>query len=132
MSVAHGVFSMKKNIYWVIIAFVVPFLPVAEAQQPRRHLRLAILSARSPGPLEIFDAFHQSLRELGYVPGQNITIEYRFAEDNYERLPALMGELISFRPDVIFTHTTPGLMTAKQATSTIPIVVGAAGDLVES
>jgi putative ABC transport system substrate-binding protein len=132
MSVAQGVFSMKKNLYWVITAFVVAYLPVADAQQPRGLPRLAILSARSPGPLEIFDAFHQRLRDLGYVPGKNITIEYRFAEDNYHRLPALMAELITFRPDVIFTHTTPGAMAAKQATSTIPIVVGAAGDLVES
>src|SRR5918992_573424 len=123
---------MKKNLVWLVIVFVGSLFPLAEAQQLRRLPRLAILSARSPGPLEIFDAFHQSLRDRGYVQGKNITIEYRFAEGNYHRLPALMAELISFRPDVILTHTTPGVMTAKHGTRTIPIVVGAAGDLVES
>jgi putative ABC transport system substrate-binding protein len=123
---------MHKKLLWLLTVFLLAWLHRADAQQSRNLPRLAILSARSPGPLEIFDAFHQGLRDLGYVPGKNITIDYRFAEDNYHRLPALMAELISFRPDVIFTHTTPGAMAAKQATSTIPIVVGAAGDLVES
>jgi ABC-type uncharacterized transport system substrate-binding protein len=105
-------------------------LPV-EAQQANKVPRLAILSARSPGPLDIFDAFHQRLRELGYVEGKNIIIEYRFAEEKYDKLQALMAELMSFKPDVIFTHTTPGALAAKKATTTIPIVIGAAGDLVE-
>jgi len=102
-----------------------------EAQQSKKVPRLAILSARSPGPLDIFDGFHQKLRDLGYVEGKNIIIEYRFAEEKYERLPPLMAELMSSKPDVIFTHTTPGAMAAKKATTTIPVVIGAAGDLVE-
>jgi putative tryptophan/tyrosine transport system substrate-binding protein len=102
-----------------------------EAQQSRKLPRLAILSARSPGPLEIFDAFHQRLRDLGYIEGKNIIIEYRFAEEKYDRLPALMAELMSLKPDVIFTHTTPGAIAARKATTTIPVVIGAAGDLVE-
>jgi putative ABC transport system substrate-binding protein len=92
---------------------------------------LGILSARGPGRLEIFDAFHQGLRNRGYVEGKNIVIEYRFAEQKYGRLSALMAELISLKPDVILTHTTPGVLAAKRATKTIPIVIGAAGDLVE-
>ena len=92
---------------------------------------MGILSARSPGPLEIFDAFRQGLRDHGYTEGENIRIEYRFAEEKYNRLPSLMGELMNFRPDVIFTHTTPGALAAKRATKTIPVVIGAAGDLVE-
>ena len=92
---------------------------------------MGILSARSPGHLDIFDAFHQALRGLGYVEGKNIAFEYRFAEDNYDRLPALMADLVSLEPDVIFTHTTPGALAAKKATTTIPIVIGAGGDLVE-
>jgi putative ABC transport system substrate-binding protein len=65
------------------------------------------------------------------VEGKNIVIEYRFAEQKYGRLSALMAELISLKPDVILTHTTPGVLAAKRATKTIPIVIGAAGDLVE-
>jgi putative tryptophan/tyrosine transport system substrate-binding protein len=103
---------------------------LAEAQQTKVP-RIGILSARSPGPLEIFDAFHQGLHNLGYVEGKNINIEYRFAEEKYDRLPALMADLVSRRPDVILTHTTPGALAAKKATTTIPIVIGAAGDIVE-
>ena len=102
-----------------------------EAQQPKKLPRLGILSARSAGHLDIFDAFHHALRGLGYVEGKNIAFEYRFAEDNYDRLPVLMADLVSLEPDVIFTHTTPGALAAKKATTTIPIVIGAGGDLVE-
>ena len=123
---------MNKRTLMLAVA-ILAFTAVyeVEAQQLRKLPRLAILSARSPGPLDIFDAFHQRLRDLGYVEGKNIIIEYRFAEEKYDRLPALMAELMSFEPDVIFTHTTPGAMAAKKATTTIPVVIGAAGDLLE-
>jgi putative ABC transport system substrate-binding protein len=94
--------------------------------------RLGILLARSPTPSEILDAFRQGLRDHGYAEGRNIITEYRFAGDNYNRLPSLTTELLNFKPDIIFTHTTPGALAAKRATTTIPIVIGAAGDLVES
>jgi putative ABC transport system substrate-binding protein len=99
----------------------------------KRKMRHAwgILSARSPGPSEIFDAFIQGLRDHGYTVEKNIIIEYRFANEKYNRLPSLIADLMNFRPDVIFTHTTPGVLAAKRATKTIPIVIGAAGDLVE-
>jgi putative ABC transport system substrate-binding protein len=109
------------------IILVVSHIAAAHAKIPR----IGILSARSPSPLDIFDAFHQGLHNLGYVEGKNVTIEYRFAEEKYDRLPALMAELISLKPDVILTHTTPGALAAKKAATTIPIVIGAAGDLVE-
>jgi putative ABC transport system substrate-binding protein len=73
-------------------------------------------------------AFMERLRELGYVDGQNVTIEERWAEDRYERLPALMAELVTHKVDVIVTRGTPAAMAAKNATSTIPIVVAAMGD----
>jgi putative ABC transport system substrate-binding protein len=102
-----------------------------QTRRPRKLPRLGILSARSPGRFEIFDAFRLGLRDRGYAEGENITIERRFAEEKYNRLPALTTELLKFKPDVIFTHTTPGVLAAKTATKTIPIVIGAAGDLVE-
>jgi putative tryptophan/tyrosine transport system substrate-binding protein len=115
----------------LLITALVSNVIIANALQPKKVPRLGILSARSPGHLEIFDAFHQTLRDLGYVEGKNIFVEYRFAEDKYDRLPALMAELVNLEPDVIFTHTTPGALAAKKATTTIPIVIGAGGDLVQ-
>src|SRR5687768_7017146 len=100
-------------------------------KQPKKVPRLGILSARSPGPLEIFDAFRQGLRDHGYVEGENILVDYRFAHEQYDRLPSLAADLIKSKPDMIFTHSTPGVLAAKNATRTIPIVVGAAADLVE-
>src|SRR5262249_44854682 len=81
-----------------------------------------VLFYGSPGPSEEVDAFRLGLRELGYVEGQNVTIEYRFASGQVERLPELATELARLKVDVIVTTNTPSAMAAKQATSTIPIV----------
>jgi putative tryptophan/tyrosine transport system substrate-binding protein len=107
-----------------------PFL--AEAQPPKRIPRIAILSnARAGGPWVAIDGLRQGLRDLGYIEGQNIIIEYRFTERRYERFPQLVAELVSLNPDVIVTSTTAGVLAAKRATTSIPIVVGSAGDLAE-
>ena len=76
-------------------------------------------------PLE---AFQQGLRELGYVEGQNIVLEYRSAEGRYERLPTLAAELVALPVDVLATWGTPAAVAAKQATSTIPVVFTAVAD----
>ena len=78
------------------------------------------------------EAFRAGLRDLGYQEGRDIVIEYRWADSHYDRLPALLAELINLRVDVIVTHGTPGVMAAKQATSTIPIVIATVGDAVAS
>ncbi len=72
--------------------------------------------------------FVEGLRSLGYGEGRNVALEYRFAEEVNERLPALAAELVALRPDVIFTFTTGGADAAAGATSTIPIVVGPASE----
>jgi putative tryptophan/tyrosine transport system substrate-binding protein len=77
-------------------------------------------------------AFRQGLRELGYEEGKNLVIEYRWAEQDLNRLPKLAGELVSLKLDVIVTHGTPGCRAAKQATTTIPVVMAAVGDPVRS
>ena len=74
--------------------------------------------------------FVDSLRALGYVDGRNVSLVYRFAEGDFQRLRALATELVSLRPDVIYTHTSAGADAAASATSTIPIVVGPAGERV--
>ncbi|MGH8866052.1 MAG: ABC transporter substrate-binding protein, partial [Burkholderiales bacterium] len=73
-------------------------------------------------------AFWARLRELGWVEGQNLIIEQRWADGRIDRLPTLMAEVVGHNPDVIVTISTPGAIAAKQATSTIPIVVPAMGD----
>ncbi len=102
-----------------------------EAQKAGKVPRIAILSIGRPGPSETIDALRQGLRDLGYIEGQNIIIEYRFAERKYDRFPRLAAELVSLNPDVIITSTTPGVRAAKKATTSIPIVVGSAGRLVK-
>jgi putative tryptophan/tyrosine transport system substrate-binding protein len=74
------------------------------------------------------DAFRAGLRDLGYEEGRNIVIEYRWAEEHYDRLPALFAEVVRLNVDVIVTHGTPGALAAKQATKTIPIVMAAIAD----
>jgi putative ABC transport system substrate-binding protein len=74
------------------------------------------------------EAFRAGLRELGYQEGRDIVIEFRWAEGRYERLPALFAEMVRRNVDVIVTHGTPGILAAKQATATIPIVMATSGD----
>jgi putative ABC transport system substrate-binding protein len=101
----------------------------AEAQAPAKVPRIGFLWSLSPTDLpHLREAFRQRLRELGYVEGQTIAIEYRFAEGRPERLPALAAELVRLKVDVIVTGPPPAPEAAKQATSTIPIVFAVTGD----
>jgi len=102
----------------------------AQAQQPGKVPRIGFLFFGSPGPSPELDAFRQGLRELLYIEGQNITIEYRFASGRLERLPELATELVRLKLDVIVTPGTPASVAAKQATSTIPIVFAGVADAV--
>jgi ABC-type uncharacterized transport system substrate-binding protein len=101
-------------------------LLAAEAQQPAKIPKIGVLyagSARSyPYPLQ------PGLQELGYIEGQNITIEYRFAEENLDRLPDLAAELVQLQVDVIVARGTLVTQAAMQATSTIPIVMATGGN----
>ena len=107
----------------------------AHAQQPKKAARIGILRSDSPSPnapVETLVAFRGGLRELGYVEGQNIFLEYRWAEGRYERLPDLAAELVRLKVDVISTTATPATNAAKQATKTIPIVFVNVSDPVAS
>jgi putative ABC transport system substrate-binding protein len=105
---------------------------VADAQPLVKIPKVGVLSPgfRPAEPSTPMGSFRQGLHDLGYVEGQTILLEYRYAEGQLDRLPSLAAELVQLRPDVILTWTTPGARAAKQATTTIPIVIGAAGDLV--
>jgi ABC-type uncharacterized transport system substrate-binding protein len=105
----------------------------ADAQQGGKVWRIGYLdkgSATGNGPY--FEAFRQRLRDLGWVEGKNISIDVRFAEGKTERLPALAAELVRLKVDLIATSSTPAALAAKQATTTIPIVIGFVADPVGS
>jgi putative ABC transport system substrate-binding protein len=87
-----------------------------------------LLTLRAAEPSPNLEAFRQGLRERGWVEGQSIVLEYRFAERQLERLPALAAELVSLPVDVLFATTAQGAQAAKQATTTIPIVFETLGD----
>ena len=101
----------------------------ARAQQPGKVVRIGFLgTASASGYASQVEGFRLGLRDLGYVEGTNLIIEYRWAQGNYARLPQLAAELIHSNVELIVTHGTPGSFAAKQATTTIPIVVALAGD----
>src|SRR5438093_6919543 len=97
---------------------------LAEAQQPTKIPRIGYLSGSYPSTSPARrEAFRQGLRELGYVEGKNIAIEQRYAEGKFDRLPALAAELVRLKVDIIVTAGPQTTRPAKQATSTIPIVM---------
>lgn len=107
---------------------------LAVAAQPAGKVyRIGFLGAASPSQYAgQMEGLRLGLRELGYVEGKNITIEYRWAEGKYDRLPALATELVRLKVDLIITHGTPGSLAAKRATATIPIVMAIVGNPVET
>jgi len=105
---------------------------VAEAQPAGKVARIGYLAPNLAVNPHLPEAFRQGLRDLGYVEGRNLVIEIRSAEGKLERLPALAAELVALKVDVIVAGGTPAALAAKQATTTLPIVVSAAGDPVTS
>jgi putative ABC transport system substrate-binding protein len=105
----------------------------AQAQQAAKVPRIGFLSPFSPDATAPWlQAFRQGLRELGWIDGKNINMEYRYAEGRNDRLPDLAADLVRLKVDVVVTAVTPDALAAKNATSTIPIVMAAAGDPVAS
>ncbi len=99
------------------------------AQQKGKVWRIGFLGAASAsGTAGRVEALRAGLRDLGYVEGKNLVIEFRWAEGNFERLPQLAAELVRFKVDVLVTAGTPAILAAKSATTTIPIVMASGGD----
>jgi putative ABC transport system substrate-binding protein len=113
----------------ILLALPIP----ARAAQPARIFRIGLLLPTSASVQAArIEAFRQRLRELGYVEGKNILIDYRYAEGKLERLPDLAAELVRLKVDLIVTAATPAIVAAKKASATIPIVFTLASDPVGS
>jgi putative ABC transport system substrate-binding protein len=101
------------------------------AQQPAMPVIGFVNGASREGYAPFLSAFHQGLRETGYVEGQNIAIEYRWADGQYDRLPAMVGDLVQRKMAVIVATGTPANLTAKTATAEIPVVFTTSSDPVK-
>src|SRR5437899_10155072 len=121
-----------KTAVWLIVTLALGILAAplaADAQPPEKIPRIGVLAAGSPTTyIARYEAFRQGLRELGYVEGQTLAIEYRYADGRFERLPALAAELVRLKVDLIVTLAAPETAAAKRATTSIPIVFVTHGD----
>jgi len=125
--------AMNRRLLWLLTLLFLATVTFAEAQQPKKVARIGVLNQSSPNfLLTQLEAFRQGFRDFGYVDGQNIAIEYRYAEGKLDRLAALAGELVRSKVDVIVATSTPGVLAAKSATNEIPIVFHTIGDPVET
>jgi len=116
----------------VVAAVSLALAPLAAGAQPGEKVRrIGFLSAAVHGS-EVDDALRQGLREHGYVEGQNLLIEWRFAKGKYDRLPSFAAELIGLKVDVIVTLSTEAALAAKKATASIPIVFTQVSDPIAS
>src|SRR5215471_2264272 len=115
---------MNPKLFWLITAILLVIVDRAEAQQPAKVPGIGYLGGQSPSTTPArYEAFQQGLRELGYVEEKNIAIEYRSAEGKFDRLHALAVELVRLKVEIIVTAGPQTTRPAKQATSTIPIVM---------
>ena len=116
---------IKQIPIWLLLTVLLIVAASAEAQQPTKVPRIGFLVAVTPSTVtDRVEAFRQGLRELGYVEGKNIIIDFRYAEGKLDLLPALAAELVRLKVDVIVTLGPLITRSAKEATSTIPIVMG--------
>src|SRR6185369_311408 len=114
---------------WLLVLLALLTPRAAEAQQAGKVYRIGFLG-NSTAALEsnLVGQFREGLRDLGYIEGRNILIEYRWADGKYERFPALIAELAALKVDVIVTAGTPAAVAVKKTTPSIPLVMAAVGD----
>lgn len=118
---------MNTKLFWLVTAILLVLIYPGEAQQPKKISRIGLLSPI--GAQLTIKVFREGMRELGYLAGQNVRLEERYAEGKRDRFSGLATELVRLKPDVIVV-VGGTLAAAKHATNEIPIVVGTAGDLV--
>ena len=122
--------EMPRRTFMAAIAGGLLAAPLAARAQQKAMPVIGVLSTGSPIPSSASSmaAFRQGLSEAGYVEGQNLAIEYRWAEGHYDRLPALAADLVGRKVDLIMANSPPSALAAKSATSTIPIVFRSGAD----
>ena len=121
--------EMSRRAFTAVIAGGILAAPLAiEAQPGRKVTQIGVLGATRAEDLPQSEGLRHGLRERGYVEGQNIVLEYRWAQGRFERLPGLAAELAELKPAVIVAFVTQASLAAKKATSTIPVVMVAVGD----
>ena len=114
----------SKSFFWLLTTVLLTTAPLADAQQRAKIPRIGYLHGASLSTMAARnEAFQQGLRELGYVEGKNILIEWRYAEGKPDRLPALAAELVRLKVDIIVSAGAAVTRAAKEATTTIPIVM---------
>jgi len=119
---------MKRRQFMGFLGGAVAAWPTAvRALEPNRIYRVGYLSGSAAGG-PFFGAFEDGMRDLGYIEGQNLIVEHRYADGKFERLPLLVRDLLAWNPDVLLVSTTPANLAAKVATSTVPIVMVAVAD----
>src|SRR5262245_27023890 len=116
--------AMLRHLVWIpLCALLLALGRPVEAQQPKKIMRLGYLAAVSAAAdAPRLEAFRQGLRDLGYIEGQNLSIEFRHESGGFGRLPELAAEVVEHKPDVLVAGTTNAAQAAKQATASIPIV----------
>jgi putative tryptophan/tyrosine transport system substrate-binding protein len=121
---------MKAKIFvYALPVLILTTIQVAQAQQTKKVPLVGILFAATPSAnSERIEAFRQGLRERGYVEGKDVLIEQRYAEGNLDRLPALAGDLVRLKVEVIVSASSAGTSSLKEATNTIPIVMTSDAD----
>jgi putative tryptophan/tyrosine transport system substrate-binding protein len=124
---------VKRRAFITLLGGAAAWPLVAQAQPPGKQPTIGFLGATAPtAQMQWTAAFVQRLRELGWIEGRNVAIEYRWAEGRAERFAEIAAEFVRLKVDVILTHSTPAVLAAKQATSAIPIVFATASDPVGS
>ena len=122
-------YLLERRTFMALVSGGLLVAPLAaEAQQAAKIARIGYLALNSGANPHLREAFRQGLRDLGYVEGRNVVIEYRDAEGKPERLPALATELVALKVDVIVAASTAAALAAKQATRTLPIVFPVVAD----
>src|SRR5437016_11227661 len=111
----------RKTMVALLVGLALAFVHLGEAQQPVKVFKIGLLGAGpASGLASSREVFPKALGELGYVEGKNIAIEYRYADNKLDRLPALADELVRLKVDVLVTNATSAALAAKNATRTIP------------